>query len=443
MNEANKPTGISFSEVFHCDNSTPVTPANCCDAQLPDEHLMTESPADNVQSVGWSAYSSCVEAAQNGVASASPPEVASLITLIQEIRCSNTNLLERVIQLEQALAQSQSDVQSYKQRSRAAQTMLDEQSQSLADAQEQAQSFSEELDAACKTIKRQQILIDNFTNQLSNSQERIAQMERECSLTQANYNDKFQQLMQTENNCRELRTRLIRQQRYTMQLKFALEKCLDSPTPSYQYQPVGQAIYSQPGEPLFPKAQPITPWSSQACFSDDLEPSWTGSYTSSQWSNEELTTNCDSQHLNSSCCAASFGLENNPTTAEQSFCFSQGMSADEDSNWQDLFNVFEAELEKETAHTDLLVDTFASSSDIKDLTKNERLQAIAVNNESYSGAETQAEKNNQFQPLETPQPKIASTVNPNWPAPLVNPLHPPKGRKSLSAIELPSFVKEK
>lgn len=429
MNEANKPTGVAFPEVFHYENSTPVTSANCCDAQLPDEHLVTdEFLADNVQSVGWSAYSSCVEAIENGVASASPHEVASLITLIQEIRCSNTNLLERVIQLEQALAQSQSDLQSYKQRYRAAQTMLDEQSQSFADAQGQAQSCSEELDAACKTIKRQQILIDNLTTQLSSSQERIAQMERECSLTQANYNDKFHQLMQTEHDCRELRTRLIRQQRYTMQLKFALEKCLDSPTPSYQYQAVGQAIYSEVEQSLFPKTQPITPWSSQtASFTDEL-PSWTDSYASSQWSNEEqLTRNCDSQHFNSSCCAPS---------AEQSFCFTQDLSATEDNNWQDLFNVFEAELEKESDRTaDLLVDTFASR------TENEQLQAIAHNND-YSGAD-ESKTTSQFQPLET-SPNIASnTINPNWPAPLVNPSHPPKGRKSLSAIELPSFVNKK
>jgi len=473
MNEANKPTVATFPDLFNCDNLTALKPANCADAELPNEQPIASEysvevhfdvsvyPAES-ESVGWSAFSNWVEAAENGVASLSPHEVASLIALIQEMRCSNTNLLERTIQLEQALAESQSDLQSHKQRSRAAESILNQQTQELTAAQEQVKDLSDELETADQTIKRHQVLIENLTTKLETSQERIAQMERECSLTQANYNEKFHQLLQTENSCRELRARLVRQQRYTMQLKFALEKCMESPARSYQSPAdsdslpvsaaIGQTIYSQPGESVFPKAQPITPWSSPApSFSDELERPWTESDVGSQWiSNEEqLTTDRNrSTRFDSTPCPGAFELENDSTTTQQNFFFTEDVGAAEDTDWEDLFSLLEAEAEKETTNSaDLLVDIFASASDIKSLAQmnEEQDRSNFAYQESKSGAEIGvSEKTNQFQPPESPQPKTShSPVNPNWPSPVVYPCQPAKGRKSLSAIELPNFAKRK
>lgn len=48
-------------------------------------------------------------------------------------------------------------------------------------------------------------------------------------------------------------------------------------------------------------------------------------------------------------------------------------------------------------------------------------------------------QNNEFQ-SGLPQMEPSSfTANTNWPSPVVYPLRPPKGRKSLAAIELPTF----
>jgi hypothetical protein len=123
------------------------------------------------------------------------------------------------------------------------------------------------------------MFIDTHKAQLQLSQQRIAQLERECTLLQTNYGEQSQQLLHSENTCRELRTRLIRQQRQTLQFKAALEKCLDTPVPSYEtledtaYHPYdvtgGNTRFSRKARSLFPNAQPIKPWSAEADSAND------------------------------------------------------------------------------------------------------------------------------------------------------------------------------
>jgi hypothetical protein len=93
------------------------------------------------------------------------------------------------------------------------------------------------LESSHQAAQRQQILIETLSEQLQSSQERIAQLERECALTQQRYNEQSHQLLQAANTCRELRTRLHRQQRQTLQFKAALEKSLEmSPSNSVSQQ---------------------------------------------------------------------------------------------------------------------------------------------------------------------------------------------------------------
>jgi len=64
-------------------------------------------------------------------------------------------------------------------------------------AQDQVRSLFHELEASHKTAQRQEILIETLTAQLESSQERVAQLERECSPRY--YNEQSHQLVQTEN----------------------------------------------------------------------------------------------------------------------------------------------------------------------------------------------------------------------------------------------------
>lgn len=183
------------------------------------------------------------------------PELADLVSLIQELNQCNSALLDRVSQLEEALEQNHSSFPGIES--------SEPMPQNLPLAQEQITTLYNQLEFAHQTNQRQQILLETLTDQREASQERVAQLERETSLLQQRYTEQSQILAQTEGNCRDLQTRLYRQQRYTLQFKSALEKCLEVPVPQYEGQdfPPTQTA----GDYLFlPKAQRIKPWAAQS-----------------------------------------------------------------------------------------------------------------------------------------------------------------------------------
>jgi hypothetical protein len=167
--------------------------------------------------------------------SSQPPELADLVSLIQELNQCNSALLDRVSQLEEALEQSHGSL-----------------------------ALVEPPDAPMpQDLPKAQEHITTLYNQLEASQERVAQLERETSLVQQRYTDQAQSIAQSESNCRDLQARLHRQQRYTLQFKAALEKCLEVPMPQYEGQDAPSAQTA--GDYLFlPKAQRIKPWAAQS-----------------------------------------------------------------------------------------------------------------------------------------------------------------------------------
>jgi hypothetical protein len=199
------------------------------------------------------------------------PSADDLISLIQELNQCNGVLMERVSQLEEALESSQNALQAEVARTQDVQPGYAVQDWTA--VQEQITTLFNQLEFAHQTNQRQQILIETVTEQLENSQERIAQLEREAALLQQRYNEQSQLLSKSENSCRDLQARLQRQQRYTLQFKAALEKSLEVPTP--QYEPVVSTeisaevptektlIESVPETPFLPKTRRIQPWSAQ------------------------------------------------------------------------------------------------------------------------------------------------------------------------------------
>lgn len=435
MSETNKLTSPPFPEVCNCVNSTQAELANFSDVNLLQEQITavhsatttldaTEYTEANCCAGEWSTFPNWMEETDNCSASPTAADVASLVALIQDIRVSNTNLLERTIELEQSLAESGDDLLIEKARSHNAESILNEKIDTLTAVQKQVHSLSKQLETAHQTVQQQQASIKNLTTQLVTSSERIAQMERECSLTQSNYNEKSHQLMQSENSSRELRSRLIRQQRYTMQLKVALEKSLDSPVGSYQSQDCND--FSKQAESVFPQAQPITPWSVPTpSFTNELEPTWTGSSVNSQ------------PYFD---CTPS-------TSVERGFFYTKDFDVDrEDTNWQDVFTLLdETEVETNNSEIDLFVAKTVSTPHTEGLAELDMLleEPTAFSPNSKSISEPVLAQTNQCS-QDSSEPKTKSTqVNSNWPSPVVYPLHPPKGRKSLSAIELPKFTQKR
>ncbi|MDX2216103.1 MAG: hypothetical protein SFY66_22755 [Oculatellaceae cyanobacterium bins.114] len=207
--------------------------------------------------------------------SADQPNVADLMSLIQELNQCNSALIDRVSQLEDALDRSETALQAEIGRSQE-QVLVDPQElatahEQLAAAHEQVTQLMHQLEFAHQTQQRQQILVETLTTQLENSQERVAQLERDCAALQQQSNEQAIALTQSEHTSRDLYARLHRQQRYTLQYKAALEKCLEVPPPNYESgADSGAAAVFQAGydlhhlapQSLLPKVQRIQPWSS-------------------------------------------------------------------------------------------------------------------------------------------------------------------------------------
>ncbi|MGL4375177.1 MAG: coiled-coil domain-containing protein [Microcoleaceae cyanobacterium] len=153
----------------------------------------------------------------------SPKNAQGQVTLIQALHECNRDLMERVSQLEIELKQSQSSLKKQE-------NLCEKNELELKCSQSEINRLFGKLEQANQVIQQQAVVTENLTERLEKSQSQLAYIERECALTQQRYNELLYQLVQSENSCRELRSRLHRQQRQTLQFKAALEKCLERTT---------------------------------------------------------------------------------------------------------------------------------------------------------------------------------------------------------------------
>lgn len=140
--------------------------------------------------------------------------------LIQALHECNRDLINRVTELEIELDECRKALHNQD-------SLFNQRVQELAVAQDQVTRLFGKLELSNQVIRRQQVLVETLTQQWETSQTRMAQMERECALAQQRYNEQFNELVEAQNACRELRSRLHRQQRHTLQFKAALERCLE------------------------------------------------------------------------------------------------------------------------------------------------------------------------------------------------------------------------
>lgn len=183
-----------------------------------------------------------------------------LIQLIQDLNHCNDALLARVSDLEDALEKSQSALQAEIERTQGAMA------NGRGPAPQQVAQLLSELDIANDGLRRTTMHNEALQAELDVSQQRVAQLERECTLLQQRFNEKSTALQQAENTCRDLKARLHRQQRYTLQFKAALEKCLNMPTgqgSNGTNDSGGNSDAEGLSHPIsMPRSQQIQPWSS-------------------------------------------------------------------------------------------------------------------------------------------------------------------------------------
>jgi hypothetical protein len=244
------------------------------------------------------------------------PEAES-IDLTASLTQQNQTLRDRIEHLETSLAQSQialrlelehweSIVSSGDERIQEKDAAIVRHLTEMAASQDKVTELFQTLETSHQTSQRQQILIETLNAQLLNSQERVAQLERECASTQQRFGEQTQTVMQQENQGRDLKARLYRQQRYTLQYKAALEKCLEVPTSATPIAPVlisdsinSDNIKSGFGKQVsMPTSIPVQPWSApETEVTDPSQTAWLNSFLSDsdQFPTTEAVTNLEWQ----------------------------------------------------------------------------------------------------------------------------------------------------
>ena len=228
----------------------------------------------DVDSIPPDAASDQNRAAALTVTTNSSAREAELMKLVSDLNQCNDNLLRRITQLEETLERSQAALQAEIERSQEASARAEQTPPSPSNPNAQIAQLVSELDSTQQALQRQKILTETLQAQLETSQQRGAQLERECALIQQRYTKQSQAVMEAEATCRDLRSRLQRQQHYTLQFKAALEKSLDMSSHSGQAPlPLSSDYHSKiqsankrvsPQPITMPKAQRIQPWTSDA-----------------------------------------------------------------------------------------------------------------------------------------------------------------------------------
>lgn len=177
--------------------------------------------------------------------------------LARKLRGQNRELLDTIVTLEQALAESRQQLQDYQERSRHHNALLSQQTAQLQSTQAQNSHLREQLQTSQTNLQQQQLNLDALQQQLQASQEAFAQLERECALLKEETLQNKHQLVLKERHINELQQRLQRQQRYSLQYKAALDECLSS---HGKKRPSAQ-VNSTVERPTAPNVVSIQPWS--------------------------------------------------------------------------------------------------------------------------------------------------------------------------------------
>ncbi|KAF3885702.1 MULTISPECIES: hypothetical protein [Nostocales] len=474
MNEADTPKNEAFVEPLKSSNSPQPERASCpfysvlpgettASANIPllapaqDKECENDITSDGASDEDWVAEPD--RDRQQMIDS----EFKKLLVLNEELRLSNDDLYDQVQQLKMALNESEKAVEWQKKRSSVTESMLSQQAQELAAAQEQIKSLYQQLETATASAQRQESLVESYKAQLDINQQRLAQLERECALIQSNYNEQSHHLVQAETACRELRTRLMRQQRQTLQFKAALEKCLETPVPSYDSLDENDSGSTASKLPkrvnsLFTYTQPIKPWSGEQNLFDDDNP-WEESPSPVQ-KGESISPNQplpqDILDEEEEEILSPSQTTNTPEIGTVSVPDSSDLDRQLDGVIQMFFAANSVPVQP-ASPTEVNEDTPPAAETIWETTathlveepeeqqKSEVIEVLPNHTPPDDYVDVWSEQAPVLELPETPVPYVQlmnESTNSNSPSPLIYPHRPPKGRKSLSSVELPKFNKD-
>lgn len=144
-----------------------------------------------------------------------------------KLREYNRKLLKQVFRLEQELAEVDNRFNKYVEKTQNSDLLVAQQAEEIRQFQENIALLSQQTASSEKQVQTQEAVITNLSQQLELSQNQTAQIERECTLLQEEYNKKTYELVTKEKQVKELQTRLSQQQRYALQYKAELKRYQD------------------------------------------------------------------------------------------------------------------------------------------------------------------------------------------------------------------------
>ncbi len=282
MNEVDVTPAVSdmlSSEVIELDNpvleKAAAGSSGLVEPSAVDPNAVDQRPDQAVETDDWETL-----ALPGAVVDVDELPEGESIDIVTSLEQQNHTLRERVVYLETSLENTQANLCQEVARWEALALAGDERLAEQAQAQEQAIArYVEELTSTQKRLtevfaklelahqsaQRQQIVMETLNTQLQNSQERVAQLERECAGLHQRNVDQAQHVLQQEHQVRDLQARLQRQQRYTLQYKAALEKSLDvshvdaAAAPALLSETTARQLAAKYSG--MPKPSPVKPWS--------------------------------------------------------------------------------------------------------------------------------------------------------------------------------------
>lgn len=342
---------------------------------------------------------------------------AELLTLVRDLNECNDVLLAKVSQLEDSLERSQAALQAEIDRSPGGDRVGDREIVQLVT----------ELEQSNQALQHHQILNETLQTELTAYRERATQLESEHTALLRQNTEQSQELLQANTNCRDLRARLQRQQRYTLQFKAALEKCLSMSTESPSH---AVGTFDASGLAM-PKANEIRPWESTLGYGR-LDPQLESMIRGVQGGAQ---------------------VNSNSQTSDTNILGTEA----EDQLWHDLARVMEPdEIALKSEKQDMSEDenslhsftepspwanqsnSSSSSSTPDDESEEKPISSQLSPQASEILARVQAAGTDPL--TDTYLPAMSAQGNPS---PLVNPLKPQKRIGSLSAIDLPNFPRLK
>ncbi|MEA5462884.1 hypothetical protein [Leptothoe sp. PORK10 BA2] len=365
---------------------------------------------------------------------------AELLNLVRDLNECNDVLLAKVSQLEDSLERSQAALQAE----------IDRAGPSVADRE--IVQLVTELEQSNQSLQHYQLRSETLQTELNALRERSAQLEAEHTALLQQHTEQSQELWQSNTNCRDLRARLQRQQRYTLQFKAALEKCL---TMSNESSHSAIAVDAAAMAMAMPKIDEIRPWES-ALGHGKLDPQLESMIRGVHGTQTAPVTTLDHEaedqlwHDLARVMDPLDPSEPLPPASGMQEGATQGTSRLEntlDDSWSDSASQFtepspwldEPSLSTPSHPTVIVLDDSVEGSSAANQQQDNLVESPGLSSQLSPQAN---EILNRLQATKTVA--AADTYLPamsvqSSPSPLVNPLKPQKRKGSLAAIDLPSF----